>query len=240
MRHLLIPLLLMASTAHAENWVQTANLDSKGSILSVDMASIDRDSPVRKARFKSVFTADRPIGDAYRGLLPGVRSYRWESALGNFNCAERTLAVSQSILHSADGVMVGNFEVDPGALKFQAVAPQSIGGLLLQAVCASSRSESQPITALAKVKSLVNPDDYYPSTSRRRGEQGSPVVKVCVGPSGKKLREPELTDTSGFPDLDAAAVKVAKAMGFAPAVENGAALPESCIKFMVKFAPLLH
>jgi TonB family protein len=240
MRHVLIALLLMASQAHAESWLQIADLDSKGSVLSLDAASIDRTSELRKAWFKSVYTADRPIGDGYRGVAPGVRSYRWESSLGHFNCAARTIAVSQSILHSADGVVVGSIEVDPSALKFRDVTPQSIGGLMLNAVCASSTSDGQPMPGLARVKSLVNPDDYYPSASKRRGEQGSPIVRVCVGPSGTPLREPEITSTSGFPDLDVAAVKVAKGMGFAAAVENGVALQESCIKFAVKFVRFNH
>ena len=56
-----------------------------------------------------------------------------------------------------------------------------------------------------------------------------------MGECGRLLREPVITDTSGFPDLDGAAVKVAKANRYAPATEAGAALPESCIKFKVKF-----
>jgi protein TonB len=89
--------------------------------------------------------------------------------------------------------------------------------------------------APAKMTRPVNPDDYYPPGSIRREEQGSPVVQACVGPNGRLLREPVVTDTSGFPDLDGAAVKVAKATRFAAGTENGTALPESCIKFKVKF-----
>ncbi|MGC4111353.1 MAG: TonB family protein [Nocardioides sp.] len=80
----------------------------------------------------------------------------------------------------------------------------------------------------------ANPDDYYPPGSIRREEQGSPVVQACVGPNGKLVREPVVTDTSGFPDLDGAAIKVAKANRYSAAVESGAAV-ESCIKFKVKF-----
>lgn len=89
--------------------------------------------------------------------------------------------------------------------------------------------------APAKMTRPVNPEDYYPPGSIRREEQGSPVVQACVGPNGHLLREPVVTDTSGFPDLDGAAVKVAKATRYAAATENGTALPESCIKFKVKF-----
>ena len=87
---------------------------------------------------------------------------------------------------------------------------------------------------------MVSPDDYYPPASRRRGEQGSPVVQVCVGPSGQLLREPEVTETSGFLDLDSAAIKVAKANRYAAGTANGAVLAESCIKFKVKFAPRIR
>jgi periplasmic protein TonB len=87
----------------------------------------------------------------------------------------------------------------------------------------------------AKMTRPVNPDDYYPPGSIRREEQGSPVVQACVGPTGKLVREPVVTDTSGFPDLDGAAVKVAKATRYAAGTDSGTALAESCIKFKVKF-----
>ena len=87
----------------------------------------------------------------------------------------------------------------------------------------------------AKMTRPANPDDYYPPGSIRREEQGSPVVQACVGPKGQLLREPVVTDTSGFPDLDMAAIKVAKATRYAPGTDAGSALPESCIKFKVKF-----
>jgi len=87
----------------------------------------------------------------------------------------------------------------------------------------------------AKMTRPVNPDDYYPPGSIRREEQGSPVVQACVGPKGQLLREPVVTDTSGFPDLDGAAVKVAKATRYAPGTDSGTAMAESCIKFKVKF-----
>jgi periplasmic protein TonB len=87
----------------------------------------------------------------------------------------------------------------------------------------------------AKMKSAVDPDQFYPPGAKRREEQGSPVVQACVGANGRLVREPVVTETSGFPELDGAAVKVAKANRYTPASENGTALPESCVKFKVKF-----
>ncbi len=87
----------------------------------------------------------------------------------------------------------------------------------------------------ARMTRPANPDDFYPPGAIRREEQGSPVVMACVGSNGRLLREPVVTDSSGFPDLDTAAVKVAKATRYAAGTEGGSALPESCVKFKVKF-----
>jgi protein TonB len=87
----------------------------------------------------------------------------------------------------------------------------------------------------AKMRSAADPDQYYPPGAKRREEQGSPVVQACVGPNGRLLREPVVTETSGYPELDGAAIRVAKASRYTAATENGAALDESCVKFKVKF-----
>ena len=99
----------------------------------------------------------------------------------------------------------------------------------------AAAGDAVPAGVPVKITRLVDPAAFYPSGAKSRGERGSPVVEACVDSSGKLSREPVITDTSGFPDLDAAAVKVAKANRYAPGKENGAALPESCIKFRVKF-----
>ena len=122
----LITLLLTASTAHAETWHQLANLDKNGGAIFVDTSSIDRDSEIRKARFKFVYTADRPIGSGYSDVAPGVQSYRWELKLGHFNCTDSTAVYSQSTLYNADDQAVGNIAVDPSILKFQKVAPETV------------------------------------------------------------------------------------------------------------------
>jgi protein TonB len=75
--------------------------------------------------------------------------------------------------------------------------------------------------------------DYYPDSSRRAGEQGRALVKVCVTAAGK-LDNAEVTTTSGFPDLDGAAIKYAKAMKFKAATSEGKPV-ESCSNLPVKF-----
>lgn len=87
----------------------------------------------------------------------------------------------------------------------------------------------------AKMRSAPDPDRFYPPGAKRREEQGSPVVQACVGPNGRLLRDPVVTETSGYPELDAAAVKVAQNSRYTPATEGGKAVDESCVKFKVKF-----
>jgi TonB family protein len=235
MRHILITLLLTASTAHAETWLQLGKVDQNGGAIFIDTSSIDRDSQLRKARFKYVFTADRPIGSGYSDVPPNVQSYRWELKLGHFNCADWTAANSLSTLYSADNQPVGNISVDPSALKFRMPAPKTAGGLVLQAVCGPPISAEQPTPGPANMTSGANPVEFYPPESKRRAEQGTPIVKACVGASGELLRDPEVVMSSGFSELDAAAIKVAKASRYKAGTEKGVPLSESCIKFKVKF-----
>src|SRR5690349_756390 len=100
---------------------------------------------------------------------------------------------------------------------------------------ASTATPEEPRATPVRITRAVNPNDYYPPKSVLQGQLGSPVVEVCVGPTGALLRDPLVTDTSGFPELDKAAVKVAKDMQYAAATENGVPLEESCVKFKVKF-----
>ena len=100
---------------------------------------------------------------------------------------------------------------------------------------ASQVRDAQHMGAPAKIRSTVDPDQFYPSGAKRREEQGSPVVQACVGASGKLVREPVVTETSGFPELDGAAVQVAKANRYMAATVAGTALPESCVKFKIRF-----
>jgi protein TonB len=91
--------------------------------------------------------------------------------------------------------------------------------------------------AKVNIKGFPNSEDFYPPSSRRLEETGSPVVKVCVDQKGKILGEPTIQTSSNFPKLDEAAIKLAKAgQGhYIAGTENGQPLPESCIAFRVVF-----
>ncbi len=77
-------------------------------------------------------------------------------------------------------------------------------------------------------------DDYYPPSSKRLGEVGKARVKTCVGENGRIQGDPTLEGTSGFPKLDEAAVKYARAVRFTRGTENGkpAAM---CFSWLVTF-----
>ena len=249
MRYVLIGLLLVASTANAENWQQIGKLDSNGGVLYFDAAGVTQVKGFRRAWFKAVYTSDQLIPTEYLGSVPkDFRSYRSERTLRYFNCSERTSAVMRYYWKIADDKPGGYFYQE--LLTFRAVTPDGLDEQMLETACNFAGEFADAKAAKlhlpgeearrAKLTRLANPDDFYPSGSIRRKEQGSPIVQVCVGPRGAPLREPVVTDSSGFPDLDGAAIRVAKANRYAAGTENGAALPESCIKFKIKFTINKH
>ncbi|MHB8812159.1 MAG: energy transducer TonB [Steroidobacteraceae bacterium] len=65
--------------------------------------------------------------------------------------------------------------------------------------------------------------DYYPAASRRAGETGTAEVQVCVSPDGTPTSARILT-SSGFKNLDAAAIKFFREARFHPATEDGNAV----------------
>ena len=85
------------------------------------------------------------------------------------------------------------------------------------------------------VKPTYVPDvqDYYPEVSRRNGEEGRAIVKVCVNAAGK-IDSVEIATSTTHPLLDEAALKVAKAFRFKAATSEGKAVA-SCANLPVKF-----
>ncbi len=63
----------------------------------------------------------------------------------------------------------------------------------------------------------------YPIGARRRGEEGSVILDVTVGPSGR-ADSVTLVTSSGFPDLDRAAQRAAEQARFKPGKRDGKAV----------------
>jgi protein TonB len=85
------------------------------------------------------------------------------------------------------------------------------------------------------IKQTYQPDisDYYPESSRRAGEEGRATIKVCVNVQGK-IDSADVQTSSGFPALDQAAVRLAKASRFKPATQEGRPI-SNCVGLPVKF-----
>lgn len=66
----------------------------------------------------------------------------------------------------------------------------------------------------------------YPRGARRRGEQGSVVLEVEIGVDGR-CAAASVAISSGYVELDAAAVKAVKAAHFSPAREGSRAVASS-------------
>jgi protein TonB len=90
-----------------------------------------------------------------------------------------------------------------------------------------------PGTNLART-SGPSTEDYYPSSSKIAGQEGRPVVKVCVS-AGGKLDSADVTESSGFPQLDEAAVRIAKASRWKAATEEGKPVAK-CASLPIRFS----
>ena len=93
-----------------------------------------------------------------------------------------------------------------------AVAPSSTGGV-----------SGTPIqTDIGKLEVLYQPDAdaYYPSFSKRSGEQGTVIVRLIIDQNGD-VEDIALLQSSTFPRLDRAASEIGRRYRFKPFVVNG-------------------
>jgi periplasmic protein TonB len=81
-----------------------------------------------------------------------------------------------------------------------------------------------------------NADEFYPSISKWKLEQGIATVRVCVDTNGRLTEEPTTVASSGIARLDAGALQLAKAGSghYRPMLEDGKAV-NSCYSFRVRF-----
>jgi protein TonB len=91
--------------------------------------------------------------------------------------------------------------------------------------------EAAPEVENLAVSNRVNP--VYPPASRRAGEQGVVMLRVLVNENGRP-GDVQVTQSSGFPKLDQAALDAIKKWTFKPA-KNGATPILSWTRVQVKF-----
>lgn len=87
----------------------------------------------------------------------------------------------------------------------------------------SSGSSGTPIqTDIGKLVVVYQPDAdaYYPSFSKRSGEQGEVVVRLIIDESGS-VEDVALLRSSSFPRLDRAATEIGRRYRFKPFLVNG-------------------
>lgn len=104
---------------------------------------------------------------------------------------------------------------------------------------AGSGISGTPIqTDIGKLVVVYQPDadPYYPSFSKRAGEQGEVVVRLIISENGE-VEEARLLQSSSYPRLDRAAMEIGKRYRFKPYTINGSPTKISTnllIKFNLK------
>jgi protein TonB len=109
----------------------------------------------------------------------------------------------------------------------------------ITAVAATPHPPAPPVHAAPGTLPKLGPhfpntEDYYPAASKRLGEEGSPTVKVCVGPDNKLSAAPAIAQSSGSARLDEGAVNLAKAGRYIAGTEEGKPV-NKCFDFRIKF-----
>ena len=73
--------------------------------------------------------------------------------------------------------------------------------------------------AATQAKTVRQPDcgeDYYPAQALRLNQQGSVVVKICVGANNKIDGPIEVLTSSGFPPRPLASLDIERTTSFVP------------------------
>jgi protein TonB len=99
-----------------------------------------------------------------------------------------------------------------------------------------------PGTGTAKSSVVVRPSvqskpdtaDYYPNPSRTAGEEGLVKIRLCYDLKGA-VGESTLSETSKFPRLDEAAVRMGKRFKIRPGSTDGK-LEAGCVVIPVRFS----
>ena len=97
-------------------------------------------------------------------------------------------------------------------LQNAAVAPSTAGG--------TSGTPIQTDIGKLIVVYLPDADAYYPSFSKRSGEQGTVVVRLIISETGE-VEDVALLQSSSYPRLDRAAADIGKRYRFKPFLVNG-------------------
>jgi protein TonB len=129
-------------------------------------------------------------------------------------------------------------EVPPPVVNIQIPAAEQTHAITVVKRVVRSAPAPAPVhvTPLSIRGALPPTDDYYPDASRRLGEQGTALVKLCIGPGGRVTGTPAIQKSSGSSRLDQAALRYALATSghFSPETRNGQAVTV-CTALPIRF-----
>ena len=83
-------------------------------------------------------------------------------------------------------------------------------------------------------QAVHSPKPHYPLASRRLGEQGLVMVKLCVNAQGL-VGEVAISQSSGFHGLDQSALKTLAQWRFSPVAANDTSFSSQCFRTPVQF-----
>jgi TonB family protein len=160
------------------------------------------------------------------------------SFIDNFTSLERTfkLQVSQGLFVDAMTVTwpklidihAQGARLDSKAMSALNIPDKGLYPLMRTEDCSPPASATSGASTVKIDRSLPATPANYPDGARRRQEEGTALVGVMVSPQGC-VRVASVIGSTGFDDLDRAAVTRALAQRFLPAEQDGVAIEQSAI-----------
>ncbi len=120
------------------------------------------------------------------------------------------------ILHHHSSIAPPEPAVEPRAKSGTRTAPASMTASNA-GVTASHTGGSRPFLNLDASPSVAS---FYPDAARAGRQRGDVALRICVAPDGELQREPDVLNSSGSPQLDAAAQAWAYAARWIPATRD--------------------
>ena len=109
--------------------------------------------------------------------------------------------------------------------------PEESAPELLEAPQSSADTEHAAVVSPPTALNRITP--VYPRSARRKGREGCVTLDVRVSPEGNVV-DADIVASSGFADLDHAALDAASSARFAPATQDDAPI-EGCVRLTFDF-----
>ena len=210
-------LLLIANSAFSADWVEVDSSKDKLMVVYANRSSIMQIG--NSIKIWELVDFKVPQKDS-KG-----RRYLSIKVLSEYNCIEnktQSLATHEYSKNMGDGNIIFSYE-EQNPSNWVTVIPDSLGEVKLKYACNIEISSGTPIQAdISKLEINYKPDigAYYPSASKRAGEQGVVVVQLNINKDGSVV-DAGVLQSSGFPRLDQAASEVGRRYHFEPYLVNG-------------------